>query len=76
LGKKKRLFEVELLDTKRMGSPTIQRQKISGRYQLEAVRKMAKTLPPSINLKEWRDPKKKKHSRYVFMTGEVKVNEC
>jgi len=71
--KKKRLFEVELFDT---SVPLFDPRKLvwrgvkTGRFQLEAIRKAAKMFP-QINFGEWRTPKRK-HSRYVFLTKEVK----
>jgi len=71
---KRRLFEVEILDTRPTPSRTIWKDIKAGRYPKEAMRKAAK-MHPKVDFSEFRTPKKK-HSRYVFMTGEVKVNEC
>jgi len=68
----RKLFDVELLDTRPSPSRTILKVTRSGTHQMQAVRKAAKILPPSINLQEWRDPREKKYSRYVFLTGELK----
>lgn len=61
---KKRMWDVELLDTKT--HMITHRGIFSGRYPLEAERKLAKTLPKSINLMEMRD---EKYGRYVFLAG-------
>ena len=71
MGGKKRLFEVELIDTNIRQPNIIMRGKETGYYQMQAVRKFAKKLPVHINLKEGRAGRPDL-SRYVFMTGVVK----
>ena len=63
----KKNYLVELLDTK--SGRITHGGEFTGRFPLEAERKLAKTLPKSINLMEMRDAK---YGRYVFLASKSK----
>jgi hypothetical protein len=60
----KRLFQVDLLDT--ITGRLIKSGEVSGRYPRDAMRRFAKDLSKTINLKEMRD---KQFARYVFLAS-------
>ncbi len=63
----KQLFDVEIIDS--VGHRPSWRRDIIGKSMIDANRKAAKLLPPSINLREIRDPKSPLSSRFVFLTS-------